>query len=116
MGEPLVCSFPLSPVHNLKTHHAIVTSHSLILAHLRLGLQNESCSLSGLISHIFPPLPHAFYVLFLSSSGWSPKYLSSNRKSYERNSFHTHGHVGIPEVSFGALNAVFLVNMAVTDF
>jgi hypothetical protein len=46
--------------------------------------------LSGLTSHIFPPLPHACYVYHLSSSGWSPKYLSLNRTSYERNSFHTH--------------------------
>ena len=42
-------------------------------------------------------------------------YLSLNGRSYERISYHTHGRTGTPEVSFGALKAIFLVNMTVTD-
>ena len=44
------------------------------------------------------------------------RLLMMMKTSCERSSFHTLGRVGIPEVSFGPLNAVLLVNVTVTDF
>jgi hypothetical protein len=70
VSEPPACSCPVSSLHNLKTHHAIVTIHSLITAHLRLGLQGEPCWVSDVNSHIFLPFPmratYTIHLVFIS--------------------------------------------------
>jgi len=66
--------------------------------------------------YFLPFLMHATYTIYLHQVGRPNIYRWIEQVTREIVFTHTHGHVGISEVSFGALNAVFLVNMTVTDF